>query len=414
MNKGFTLIETIIYIAIVSIILLAVVNFHFSLGGTASKLSANIDVSRNSRIALSSIDYLIRNADGLLKDVDSNCSTDNKLSLYFEDDTYLPGTCVGGGGGLDIDIEGERIILRCIPNIDNGYYGICNETVVNEYYLTSPNVKIPSEGLGIIISEVSDFPNIEVNLTVETIATEQKYLIASNTETSNISLRNEQDNGLLAWWKMDDVSSNPVLDYFGNNNATCSGLINAPGLVNDSIAAGTVGNLDYCEVIDKDSINFSDSFTLTAWIDPNDTSRGDIINKWDENNNLGYAMYTENNLAKCIVCDGNSCDHIQVYIASSVNDYFIACIYNRNTGEDNNFNIYSYEEGSPGTGYASIGVTKTILVNTGKDLYLVNDSLNSSNNFDGELDEIRIYNRALSSEEIYALMSQGNVTNDKK
>ena len=60
-KSGFTLVETILYLAIVAVLLTAVIDFHLTLGGTASKLGQNVDVSRNRRMALNSIDYLVRN-----------------------------------------------------------------------------------------------------------------------------------------------------------------------------------------------------------------------------------------------------------------------------------------------------------------------------------------------------------------
>ncbi|HLD54610.1 MAG TPA: type II secretion system protein, partial [Sediminibacterium sp.] len=68
-TSGFSLVETIIYLAIVGILLVAVLNFHFSLSGTSAKLWAKINVSENRRFVLQTIDYLSRNSTGLLKDV---------------------------------------------------------------------------------------------------------------------------------------------------------------------------------------------------------------------------------------------------------------------------------------------------------------------------------------------------------
>jgi len=84
-------------------------------------------------------------------------------------------------------------------------------------------------------------------------------------------------------------------------------------------------------------------------------------------------------------------------------------VYRRNNDGNNDLNVYSYEEGRIGNGSASIGTTDKILVNADKDLYLANDSIGGIDNFIGYLDEIKIYNRALNSNEIYALMSQGNI-----
>jgi len=416
-KKGFTLIETVIYIGIVSIILVAVANFHFSLGGTASKLSTNIDTSRNSRIALSSIDYLIRNADGLLKNPNGYCSNNKQIFLYFEDDTYLPGNCVGDGGGIDISSYNDRVRISCIPNIDNDYFEACYGTAGNEYYLTSPTVLVSStDGLLFDITEVEGFPNIETTLKVDSIATDQVYLTSTNTEVSSISLRNEQDNGLIAWWKMNNSSGvyqTLAKDSAGDHNGLCSSqILPGDGLINKSEGSFRFGssNIDQCIIANSETLNLSESFTLSAWINPNNNSRMHIINKFDSDNYLGYAMYADSGLVYCVLCDGISCNHAQVPIASLLSgDNFVSCVYRRNNDGNNDLNVYSYEEGRIGNGSASIGTTDKILVNADKDLYLANDSIGGIDNFIGYLDEIKIYNRALNSNEIYALMSQGNI-----
>ena len=119
-NKaGFSFIETILYLAIVTILLTAVVDFHLTMSGTSNKVAANIEVSQNRRATLNIIDYLARNADGLLRDVDGNCFTTTTLALYFNDDTYLPGTCVQNGGGVQINTNSNRVKMTCYPNIIN-------------------------------------------------------------------------------------------------------------------------------------------------------------------------------------------------------------------------------------------------------------------------------------------------------
>ena len=132
------MIEVVFYLAIVGVLLVAIVNFHFSLGGTTTKLAANIDVSNNKRTAMNAIEYLIRNADGLLKDVDEKSCSDlvsnpPSLALYFDNDNYLPGTCVGSQGGavrLTASTTLDRIVMQCYPNIaNNGQYKACDTTI---------------------------------------------------------------------------------------------------------------------------------------------------------------------------------------------------------------------------------------------------------------------------------------------
>ncbi|MDQ5970980.1 MAG: hypothetical protein QG603_757 [Patescibacteria group bacterium] len=145
--SGFTLVEAIIYLAIVGIVITAAVDFAITMGNTTAKMSANIDASRNRRFALSTINYLVRNADGLLKDINGDCSNFNVnppvLALYFDNDNYLPGICVERGGGVKITAVNNRLKMTCYPNItNNGQYNACTASAGNSFWLTGPEVRI--------------------------------------------------------------------------------------------------------------------------------------------------------------------------------------------------------------------------------------------------------------------------------
>ena len=424
-NKGFTLMESIIYVGIVSVILVSVAEFHFSLGGTTSKLAANIEVASNRRTTLNTIEYLIRNSDGILRDTEGHCSnftpTSSRLALYFENDTYLPGFCVSPtGGGLEIKVSTttDRVILLCRPNIvDNGGHEVCAKPVGNTYYLTSPNVKVDNEsGLRFSVSEVEGFPSISTILKVGSIATEERYLTAESEAINTVSLRNEHRHGgagLVAWWKMNEVDPvNSIFDSARNHASFCEdGIVNAAGLINNSTSSNDFQDgINYCKITDVDDLNFNDGFTLVAWIKrESDTgNRQDIFNKWDSSDKRGYGMYLASNRLYCVLCDGQQC--VEPYIDLTNNDKsnFVACIYKK---RDNILWNYIYEEGDD-SNYSATASTSVdmYLVNADKDLYIGNSrasTTTNSNYFIGSLDEVRLFKRALKAKEIEALQTQG-------
>ncbi len=415
-KKGFTLVEAVIYIAIVSILLVSLTDFHFTLGGTASKLSENIDVSRNRRIALTNIDYLIRNADGLLKDVNGDCSdftsSPQKLSLYFEADTYLPGTCVSSGGGVNITVSSERVYLECLPNITyNGEYEACDTSASNTYYLTSPTVKVNNSDLSFATSTVNGFDNIATTLTVNSKLSEPVHLTASSAATSTISLRNQQDNGLIAWWKMDDAAPiTAITDTIGNHDHSCSGSVSsAAAVIDGSTNSFSFGSSsDYCQITDTDDLNFTDSFTLTAWVDrdSNSTDRKEIVNKYHSSDGIGYSMYINNNELRCIICNGDTCSSFLLALDYHTDKAdFVSCVYDKNAGKVIN---HVYQEGDTMPGSKLETSSSAILVNTSNNLFIGSESATGAYYFPGDIDEVRIYNRALTDNEIYALQSQGD------
>jgi len=409
--QGFTLIEAIMYLAITAILLIAVVEFHLTLGGTASKLSASIDTSRERRMALNTIDYLIRNADGLFKegcvlDCSDFDASPPVLGLYFDDDSYLPGYCVGSGGGVTITVDGKRLKMQCYPNVNNASLSACSASAGNAYYLTSPNVSISNSSLSFSTSTATStvgFLSIITKLSVASFSHSQVDIKATSTATSTVSLRNEQLDGLIAHWRLDESSFTPIYDYVGGHTATCSGLqtLLPKKLTNCSGGAKDFEYLysDSCNAGNADDLNFNYSFTISAWVMVESfTVDQAIVDK--EASNKGYKLAIDaTQHPYCQVCDGTTCANAVVLTALGTTDtYHLACVYDR---DQEKITLYAYGR-TAGALSSGINTTDTILVNTNSNLVI-----GSSSYFDGVMDDIRLYNRALSSDEITVIRSEG-------
>jgi len=431
-RNGFTLMETVLYLAIVGILFVAVINFHLILGGSATKLSSNINTSSNRRIALSKIDYLIRNADGMLKDIYGDCSdfSEPSLALYFSDDTYLPEGCVGSGGAVKISLNDKRVLITCYPGISyNGQYAACDTTSSDSYYLTTLDVAVGNNDL--IFSTSSDdsdsnsFLSISTYLRTSIISNDQVDLRAESLATSTTVLRNEQPSGLITWWRMDEGTGTTTVDSAGDNPAGCY-----PSGGEPSWAAGIVSSSPYaldfehndplhtCMSFDPatetqtnpDDLNFDDQFTITAWVKPeafNDSVQHKIMSKTQWSNQKGYVMQllSVNQSANCRVFDGTTYADVDSANSSIVagNTYHISCVYDLN---NNRLQIYVYESGIGLISTSTYNGTVPILVNDVMEPHIAYPGSGSDGNFDGIIDEVRFYNRALSDEEIYALHTQ--------
>ena len=415
---GFSLVEVILYLAIVSILLVAVIDFNLTLGGTTSKLTANLNVSQGRRLSLSMIDYLSRNSDGLLKDVDAHCMSSTTLSLYFADDTYLPGTCVENGGGVAIASDSSRVKMTCYPNItNNGQYGACSAAAGNIYYLSSPEISVVASGLvfstSTASSTFSSFMNVTTALTMTNLANSQTELLATSTATSTVTLRNQTSDGLLAWWKMDDDSpSSDMVDSISGYDGDCSTAAPAAveGLVNGSAGAFHFeeGDTDRCDVGNEDGLNVNGSFTITSWVEPESATGADIItHKHNWSNKTGYTTWLQSSKFYCRVCDDVGCTGPNdTYVMTMGHTYHTACTFDRDNGV---IKMYVYEEGVGGVGTTSYDTIRENLVNYDTDMMIGMSADVPGNYFDGTIDEVRIYNRKLSDEEIWALQSQGAV-----
>lgn len=418
-NNGFSFIEVVVYLAIVAILLTAVVNFNLTLGGTASKVSSNVDTSRNRRLALTGIEYLIKNADGVLKDTSGECSdfssSPQVLALYFNDDSHLPGTCVEGGGGVRISLDNRQLKITCYPNIPyNGWYGSCDTdtfTAGNAYYLTGPETVVYNSGLSFSTSTATStsngFEDITTILTVTTLSQGQISLAATSTATSTVAVRNEQLSGLVSWWKFDDSVVTGAIDSADGNNLTCPLYPAATTtLVSGGVSAYDFNKaeVDLCYVNNPDNLKADKAFTITTWLkmDYTDNAEYVIIDYYDPTPLKGYGLYVENTTGDIVfkICDTSACT--EVINASSVLShntiYHVAAVYDL----DNDIaKLYVYQKGVGGVSTSTASSIPTLV------------NLDLTNNpsvgylFDGVLDELRFYNRALSDEEIWALQSQG-------
>ncbi len=406
--------------AIVGIVISAVVDFAITMGNTTAKMSANIDASRNRRFALATTNYLIRNADGLLKDVDGDCSDFSVsppiLALYFADDNYLPGNCVENGGGVKITVVNNRLKLTCYPNItNNGQYNACAATASSTYFLTGPEVLVTNNNLDFTTSTASTTANsyntITTHLKITMPSADQVSLRASSEATSTAVMRNEQPNGLVSWYKFDDETTTASSDSIDGNALTCDG---SPAITRvSSLVTGSNYAFDFesdssnsCYTSsDPANFNFNNGFTLAAWIKPESLSDNQrIVDKGDGASNYkGYEMWVNaDGTLNCRVYNGTSdqtTSSASSAIAADGSIYHVACVYDQVAGI---FQAHVYKKTVGGVSTSTSPSTVNYLVN-----YDQVFNVSSGAYFDGVIDELRVYNRALADEEIWALQSQG-------
>jgi len=200
-------------------------------------------------------------------------------------------------------------------------------------------------------------------------------------------------SGLVNWWQ----GQNNANDSVGTNNGSLSGAV--------TYAAGEVGQAfvlngsDYVSIPDSPSIDaLTNAITIEAWIKVTQFSSQDwisIVCKGDTSWQLRRYGATS---TLSFWTDGLSNPELQG--SRNINDgkwHHVAGVYNGTTK-------YLYVDG---TLDVSEPATGTIAVNT-QPLLLGNNAGALQRNFNGLVDEVSLYNRALSASEIQAIYATGS------
>lgn len=227
---------------------------------------------------------------------------------------------------------------------------------------------------------------------------------ASNNQPGALS------NGLVGYWKMDETSSwatdcstESVLDSSGNFNdgAPCPNTSAATQVTTAKFgkAADFDGTNDYIDIDDTTSLDVT-RITIAAWIRPETTGTQErMISKWgntdgevsyvitnDNNNKFRIGVYAGGNYD---VCDASSSYSINTW-------YFVTGTYDGNT-------CRMYINGQDVTTLIGDSASGDIQNTTTQLRFGVEGDDGTTSPFAGQIDEARIYNRALSSYEISRL-----------
>ena len=240
-------------------------------------------------------------------------------------------------------------------------------------------------------------------------ATEILTLYNSTKSTKvNSSQNNKLTNGLVGLWSFDgpDISGTTAYDRSGNaNNGTLTG---SPSLIAGRIGQGMSfdGVNDYANITSADSIKFTSTFSASAWINPDSITVTEkfsgIVGKGGYGLNSGWELVLnrDNTGAAAIGTLGFVVKQTDVYTSTvlSVGRWYHVVV----TFDGSTKRIYlngvldNSEAGGSFTAddqLVYIGVRNPAEYHFGY--------------FEGDMDDVRIYNRALSTSEIQMLYNIG-------
>jgi hypothetical protein len=238
---------------------------------------------------------------------------------------------------------------------------------------------------------------------------EVELLYISGQVTANASQNAVMKNGLVGVWSFDGPDVNPATntayDRSGNgNNGTITGATPTIGKIGSGMSFNGVSSR-----VDMGDLFYSDAFSVCAWINANSVSGDKNIvvkrnNSSNNNTTNEWEFIIEDGI---LVFDSWNASDGSTFVAAS------AATLQTNTW----YHVCGVQGGNGNTGYVYIngiqngsGAQSSVMRNSSSIIQIGTRSSDMNTRYwDGKIDEVRIYNRALSSDEINGLYNTGKV-----
>ena len=197
--------------------------------------------------------------------------------------------------------------------------------------------------------------------------------------------------GLVLYLPMDKIVGGKVLDVSGyKNHGTVYGAVIADGIRGQALYFDGVD--DYVDCGNDESLNITDEITVSAWVKPFDSSHNmRVVSRSGTGNNMGYTLLvTPSTDSVTLWLNNGTWQELTVENVISTNKWWhIVATY-----DGNNRKIYVNGEVKKTDG--GIGTIKG-----GSSPFNIGRRYETTTEFyNGLIDEVRIYNRALSEGEI--------------
>ncbi len=218
-----------------------------------------------------------------------------------------------------------------------------------------------------------------------------------------LTLMNTASAELVGWWRLDETSGTTVHDSSGNGN---DGTLNG----NPQWAAGIIGGAlhldgssDYVQIPFSESLRVLNrgDFTFTLWLNADEIDKKHIVFQQMDLNGLGRSWLT--------IGDGNADNNIRTYVGGAytvsgfvieAGEWYHAAVVVTEGGANDSIQIYvnGEPEGNPRQDSME-DCEGDFLIGCGKNL--------ASAFTDGLVDDVRIYSRALTEDDLQVIMEGG-------
>ncbi len=203
--------------------------------------------------------------------------------------------------------------------------------------------------------------------------------------------------GMISYWKFDEVSGITASDSVDANHGTIYGATRTTGTAGNALSFDGVD--DYVEIPDDNSLDITGDLTLEAWIEPDRvyyTAQGEIIGKWVVGNASYWFAIRDGQLQMRISAYGSDYYNIEeTSVANlSINTwYHVVGVYDASEQD-----IKLYINGVVEESTTVDGIIPSIIHSGSAKVKI--GGFSPGYYFDGIIDEVAVYNRALSAAEI--------------
>ncbi|ODS35435.1 hypothetical protein BEH94_01360 [Candidatus Altiarchaeales archaeon WOR_SM1_SCG] len=290
--------------------------------------------------------------------------------------------------------------------------GYIDNQIIRKYASTESTIQLGNEEeSNCETPEPAELPDLTVtDLTFsnENPQEGEEITITATVENIGGSCGDPNNDNLIAYWNFDDITGNTIHDLSGNNNyGTIYGAKQVDGISSNALEFDGID--DYVEIPDDSSLDLDDDFTIMIWAKLDNgafTLNGapTILNKeiigWDGagtyRTNYGLQVYDDGKFCGFIV--DNSGNPTVCTLQGEVQEeewYFYTIVLDETATK---LRIYLNGEFKAEVDYIEGGDKLTdVPIVLGR--YGINYELNY-HKFKGKMDELYIYNRALTAFEI--------------
>ncbi|MGB8226767.1 MAG: LamG domain-containing protein [Sedimentisphaerales bacterium] len=371
--RGFSLVEMMIAFAIIVIIFAAIVPQFRAIRNSWTGNEAKAETIQNGRILA---EHITRSLAAAKQIVSVTLSSNPNGSITFQDSNNNQRRYMLSGGYVVFGAVGSEAQLA--GPVDR-FQIIC-------YSLSDLNTPTTDANIIRLVQVDTDFPNDDVMGTDKTFTTSAYLQTNANT-----------GGGLVGWWKLDETSGTTAADSSGSgNNGTLTNM-SAPGCW----GAGQIGGSLYCDGINDyvdcgnaASLDITGAITLAAWVKTNDAGNNQY-NYFVGKGDTSYAIqHQSSNQIEFFIYDSGAWYNTWYALDSSFNG-----VWHHLAGTYDGSILRLYVDGTEQDTKAHIGSIKSTAYN----VFIGENSQETGAYYNGNIDDVRIYNRALDANEIALL-----------